>query len=104
VIRRLFRWARSRPTHVGASLGYAWRWYRTPPAERMPFQLRVWRMPVCWLRGHRFGGDRGGLLLAQWRAYGCQRCGEELMGRHNWNDLATRPADSEDGDFDQWED
>jgi hypothetical protein len=65
------------------------------------FLLEWWRVPLCWIRGHRWWFADGALY--SWRAYPCRCCGEELRGWVCANDIPFAPIDA-DRDYSDRED
>ncbi|MGO4222108.1 hypothetical protein AB4Y64_09690 [Lysobacter sp. TAF61] len=74
------------------SLDYARALETTPADERRSWpELRAWRLPMCWLRGHRWPGTS--FSITAYTLEWCECCGEEVAGRTSWAQLEARPID-----------
>lgn len=64
----------------------------TPRADRTLIQgPRLSRMPLCWLRGHRFEGQS--FVIVSWRMQFCTCCREEIAGRTRWSEISPQPTE-----------
>lgn len=80
---------------IGPSIGYVLAVHRTPLADREGLtRPRWWRLPICWLRGHRYG-RRGAFEIVPWRLEFCPCCGEEVAFRTRWSQLQERPGEDD---------
>lgn len=92
--RRVLMYLRGLATRLEFSARFLRRLYNTPPADRFLMRSpRLLLMPLCWIRGHRWGGDA--FLIVSWRAQFCQCCGEEVAGRTRWTDITERPGEAD---------
>lgn len=79
------------------SLEYARTLEATPADERNGWPaLRLFRLPLCWLRGHVWPSRGGAIEISPYLLAWCERCGEEICHRTRWAQLEARPIDDED--------
>lgn len=91
------------------TLVWLWRYWRTAPADRFGLVPReIIKAPVCWMRGHDWGGRHGAICITNWTLQYCQRCGEEITGRTGFHQILSRPDDLDPCDefaqFDNYDD
>lgn len=54
-------------------------------------RFRWWRLPLCWVRGHRWPADSTGFWISPYRMEHCACCGEEVSGRASIASLQPLP-------------
>lgn len=66
------------------------------PGERegLP-RLRWWKLPACWIRGHRWRTRGGCFAIDGYSLQFCQCCDEEVAGRTAWSQIEPRSDDDE---------